>query len=193
MSQDYLEPNDVLNILRIARECSTRDWCMFLLTFRHALRGKEVRELTVSNIDMEREEISIKRAKHGRDGTQTLDRHKGEPLLDEIAALRAWFKERKEDGSQILFLSQKGGAMKRMQFLRLFKRYARAAGISANLDHPHALRHALCSVMADQHADIYAIQKRAGHKNISNTMIYVHTTDRAASKSCQAALMTAFS
>jgi site-specific recombinase XerD len=193
MSQDYLQPKDVLNILRIARESSTRDWCMFLLTFRHALRGKEAREMKVSAINMERQQIAITRAKKGRDGTQDLDRHKGEPLLDEIAALRAWFKEREEDGSQILFPSQKGGAMTRMQFLRLFKKYARAAGIGSNLDHPHALRHALCSTMASQHADIYAIQKRAGHKNISNTMIYTHVTDHAASKSCQSALMTAFS
>jgi site-specific recombinase XerD len=193
MSQAYLEPNDVLKILRIARESSTRDWCMFLLTFRHALRSQEARELKVSAIDMEKQQIEITRVKGSLGGTQTLDRHKGEPLLDEIAALRAWLKDRVEDGSQILFLSQKGGSMTRMQFLRLFKRYARAAGISTNLDHPHALRHALCSTMAAEHADVYSIQRRAGHKNISNTMLYTHVTDAAASKSCQAALMTAFS
>lgn len=193
MGQDYLQPKDVLNILRIARESSTRDWCMFLLTFRHALRSQEARQLRVSDIDTEVQTIAIARVKGSRSGVQALDRHKGEPLLDEIAALRAWFKERDEDGSQILFLSQKGGSMTRMQFLRLFKKYARAAGVSAKLDHPHALRHALCSTMASEHADIYAIQQRAGHKNISNTMIYTHVSDRAASESCQAALMTAFS
>jgi site-specific recombinase XerD len=193
MSQDYLQPKDVLNILRIARESSTRDWCMFLLTFRHALRSKEARQLRLSDIDMDGQTIAITRVKGSRSGVQTLDRHKGEPLLDEIAALRAWFKDREEDGSQILFLSQKGGAMTRMQFLRLFKKYARTAGISTDLDHPHALRHALCSTMASEHADIYAIQQRAGHKNISNTTIYLHISDRAASESCKTALMTAFS
>jgi len=47
--------------------------------------------------------------------------------------------------------------------------------------------------MAAQHADVYAIQQRAGHKNISNTMIYTHVSDEQASESCRAALMTAFS
>ena len=58
--------------------------------------------------------------------------------------------------------------------------------------HPHLLRHSLCTVMAEQHADVYAIQQRAGHKNISNTMIYTHVSDRQASDSCRSALMAAF-
>lgn len=193
MSQSYLQPREVLSILRVARESSTRDWCMFLLTFRHALRSQEARALRVTDVDLESQTVTIRRVKGSRSGVQSLDRHKGEPLVDEIAALRTWLKDRVEDGSQVLFPSQKGGIMTRMQFLRLFKKYAQAAGVSAELDHPHSLRHALCSMMASQHADIYAIQQRAGHRNISNTMHYTHVSDSAASESCQAALMTAFS
>jgi site-specific recombinase XerD len=103
---------------------------------------------------------------------QSLDRHRGEPILDEILALRSWLRERMEDGSRMLFPSQKGGAMSRMQFLRVFRKYALAVGVSPVLAHPHILRHTLCSTMAAEHADVYAIQQRAGHKNISNTMIY---------------------
>lgn len=103
-------------------------------------------------------------------------------MLDEIVALKAWLKERREDGSKVLFPSAKGGSMTRMQFLRLFKAYATAAGVPADLAHPHILRHSLCSTMAAQHADIYAIQQRAGHKNISNTMIYTHVSDEQASE-----------
>ena len=189
----YLSPDDVLRILKLARESSTRDWCMFLLTFRHALRSQEARQLKLSDIDLDNLTITIARVKGSRSGVQSLDRHKGEPTLDEIIALKAWLKERVEDGSQILFPSQKGGMMTRMQFLRLFGKYAKAAGVSSDLDHPHALRHALCSTMAAQHADVYSIQQRAGHKNISNTMVYTHVSDRQASESCQEALMTAFS
>jgi type 1 fimbriae regulatory protein FimB len=190
--KSFLSPNDVLSILKQAREASTRDWCMFLLTFRHALRSQEARQLKLSDIDLDNLTVAIARVKGSRSGVQSLDRHKGEPTLDEIVALRGWLKERVEDGSQILFPSQKGGAMSRMQFLRLFQKYAQAAGVSSELDNPHALRHALCSTMATQHADVYAIQARAGHKNISNTMIYTHVSDRQASESCQEALMSAF-
>lgn len=187
-----LTTHQITTLLKQARGSSTRDWCMLLLTFRHALRSQEVRQLKLSDVDTSNGTLSIKRVKGSKDSVQTLDRHKGEPLLDSVLAVRSWLKERREDGSQILFPSQKGGMMTRMQLLRLFKKYADAAGIPDELAHPHILRHSLCTVMAEQHADVYAIQQRAGHKNISNTMIYTHVSDQQAGDACQAALMSAF-
>jgi site-specific recombinase XerD len=188
-----LTTQQITAVLKQARESSTRDWCLFLLTFRHALRSQEVRQLKVSDIDLTHGTLSINRVKGSKSSVQALDRHKGEPLLDSVLAMRLWLKERVEDGSQILFPSQKGGMLTRMQLLRLFKKYAAAAGVPEDLAHPHILRHSLCTVMAEQHADVYAIQQRAGHKNISNTMVYTHVSDQQAGESCQAALMSAFS
>ena len=187
-----LSAEQVKAILKEAREHSTRDWCLLLLTFRHALRSQEARTLKLADIDLDSSTIAIARVKGSRSGVQSLDRHRGEPILDEIVALRTWLRERAEDGSRILFPSQKGGAMTRMQFLRVFRKYALAVGVAPDLAHPHILRHSLCSVMAAQHADVYAIQQRAGHKNISNTMIYTHVSDEQASESCREALMIAF-
>jgi site-specific recombinase XerD len=162
---------------------------LLLLTFRHALRSQEARILKPADIDLDNSTISMARVKGSRSGVQSLDRHRGEPILDEVLALRTWLRERVEDRSRVLFLSQKGGAMTRMQFLRLFRNYAVAVGVSPDLAHPHVLRHFLCSTMAANHADVYAIQQRAGHKNISNT---THVSDEQASESCREALMIAF-
>jgi site-specific recombinase XerD len=192
MAVNSLTTEQVKSILKEARECSTRDWCLLLLAFRHALRSQEVRHLKLANIDLQNLTITINRVKGSRSGVQSIDRHKGEPVLDEVLAIRSWLKERVEDGSQILFPSQKGGMLTRMQLLRLFRKYALAAGVSPALAHPHILRHTLCSLMASQHADVYAIQRRAGHKNISNTMVYTHISDHQANESTQQALMTAF-
>jgi len=41
--------------------------------------------------------------------------HKGEPLLDEVKAVRAWLRARLDDGSKAFFSSQKGGALSREQ------------------------------------------------------------------------------
>ena len=187
-----LTTQQITAILKQARQSSTRDWCLFLLTFRHALRSQEVRQLRVSDIDLANGTVNISRVKGSKSSVQALDRHKGEPLLDSVLAMRLWLKERVEDGSQILFPSQKGGMMSRMQLGRLFKKYAATAGVPEDLAHPHILRHSLCTVMAEQHADVYAIQQRAGHKNISNTMVYTHVSDQQAGRSCQVALMSAF-
>ena len=40
-------------ILKEARMHSTRDWCLLLLTFRHALRSSEARTLKLADIDLE--------------------------------------------------------------------------------------------------------------------------------------------
>jgi type 1 fimbriae regulatory protein FimB len=132
-------------ILKVARQHSTRDWCLLLLTFRHALRSSEARTLKLADIDLENCTIAIARVKGSRSGVQSLDRHRGEPGLDEVLALRSWLRERAEDGSRILFPSQKGGAMTRMTFLWLFRKYALAVGVSREMAHPHILRHSLCS------------------------------------------------
>jgi hypothetical protein len=84
-------------------------------TFRHALRSCEARALRLVDINMDAQTIAINRCKGSKSSAQSLDRHKGEPLLDEVVALKAWFKERREDGSKVLFPSAKGGAMTRMQ------------------------------------------------------------------------------
>ena len=49
---------------------------------------------------MDNRTLAINRVKGGRSGVQALDRHKGEPLLDEVAAMREWLRERAEDGSR---------------------------------------------------------------------------------------------
>src|SRR6266568_626659 len=46
---------------------------------------------------------------------QPLMPHKGEPLLDEVKAVRAWLRARLDDGSKAFFSSQKGGALSREQ------------------------------------------------------------------------------
>jgi type 1 fimbriae regulatory protein FimB len=149
-----LSAEQVKAILNEARRHSTRDWCLLLLAFRHALRSQEARTLKLADIDLENSTIAIARVKGSRSGVQSLDRHRGEPILDEVLALRSWLRERTEDGSRMLFPSQKGGAMSRMQFLRLFRKYALAMGVPADLAHPHILRHSLSHLQA--HLDFAA-------------------------------------
>ena len=94
--------------------------------------------------DLQNLTITISRVKGSRSGVQSLDRHKGEAILDEVLALRKWLRERVEDGSQILFPSQKGGMLTRMQLLRIFRKYALGAGVSRELAHPHILPCGIC-------------------------------------------------
>ena len=76
---------------------------------------------------------------------QPLYQHRGQPLLDETAALRAWLRKRPADGSDYLFTSQKGGKLDRTQFFRNFQTVAESAGLPVEKRHPHVLKHSLAS------------------------------------------------
>jgi site-specific recombinase XerD len=117
-SMSYLTPEEVLAVLKVARGRSTRDWVMILLTYRRGLRASEVCGLKLSDVNLKDQSIRVARLKGSMLTTQPLVPHRGQPLLDELAALRAWLKARVADGSAFLFTSQKSGRLDRTQFFR---------------------------------------------------------------------------
>jgi site-specific recombinase XerD len=113
-------------------------------------------------------------------------------LLDETAALRAWFRERPKDGSDYLLTSQKGGRIDRTQFFRVFQAVATVAGISSEKRHPHVLKHSLTSHLVAENVNLALVRQALGHRSITSTMQYVGTSDGQAAEAAQAALMRLF-
>lgn len=188
----FLTPDETLAVLKAARERSTRDWAMILLAYRHGLRASEVCGLQLNDVDLKAGSISIRRLKGSLQTVQPLYPHRGKPLLDETVALRAWFRERPNDGSDYLFTSQKGGRIDRTQFFRLFQAVASAAGISSEKRHPHVLKHSLASHLVAGNVNLALVRQALGHRSITSTMQYVGTSDGQAAEAAQAALMRLF-
>src|ERR1019366_2321900 len=140
-----LTPQETLALLKAARKRSTRDWAMILLAYRHGLRASEVCGLKLTDIDLKASSISIRRLKGSMQTVQPLYAHRGQPLLDELNALRSWLRERRSDGSDYLFTSQKGGKLDRTQFFRVFQAVAETAALPFEKRHPHVLKHSLAS------------------------------------------------
>jgi type 1 fimbriae regulatory protein FimB len=121
----FLTPEETLAVLRAARGRLIRDWAMILLAYRHGLRASEVCGLKLSDVDLKSGSISIRRLKGSLQTVQPLYPHRGQPLLDEMSALRAWLRERQTDGSDFLFTSQKGGKRPNAIFPRVPNRCGR--------------------------------------------------------------------
>jgi site-specific recombinase XerD len=188
----FLTTDEVLAVLKAARARSTRDWAMILLAYRHGLRASEVCGLKLSDVDLKAGSVSIRRLKGSLQTVQPLYSHRGQPLLDEMNALRAWLRERQSDGSDYLFTSQKGGKLDRTQFFRIFQTVAETAALPIEKRHPHALKHSLASHLVAGNVNLALVKQALGHKSISSTMEYVGVSDGQAAEAAQAALMRLF-
>ena len=186
---EHLTEKELLSILKTAREESIRDWALILTVYKHALRASEVAALSLD--DLQNGCFDIKRKKGSLHTLQPLMPHKGEPLLDEVKAIRAWLKIRPDDGSKALFTSQKGGALSREQVHRIFKGIAERAGIPKQRRFVHILKHSRASHLVGK-MDVALLRQLLGHKNIQNTMIYAHASDAAAAKAALEAEMRGF-
>ncbi len=187
-----LTPQEMLDLLKTARNRSVRDWAMILLAYRHGLRASEVCGLKLADVDLKSGSISIRRLKGSLHTVQPLYQHRGQPLLDEQAAVKAWLRKRVDDGSEYLFTSQKGGKLSRIQFFRCFQKVAESAGLSVEKRHPHVLKHSLASHLVSGNANLALIRQALGHRSISSTMAYIGTSDAQAAEALQKALMGLF-
>jgi type 1 fimbriae regulatory protein FimE len=182
-----LVPAELLAIFQVARRRRTRDWCMILMAYRHGLRSAEVCGLKLA--DVKAGAMSVQRLQGSLKTIQPLRRHYGEPLLDEIAALRAWLKERRPDPSDALFTSQKGGALHPTQFFRIFQATATAAGLPPYKRHPRILRHSLASHLLARKVDVALVSQALGHRSINSTLAYVRFSDQQAADAAQSVLL----
>ncbi len=74
-----------------------------------------------------------------------------------------------------IFVNHKNIRLSRKGIFCIVKKRARAAGF-AGLVSPHTLRHSFATELLNRGADIKAVQDLLGHKNISTTQIYTHTS-----------------
>jgi type 1 fimbriae regulatory protein FimB len=188
-SMIHLEPPEVLSVLRAAKKRGAREWAMILLAYKHGLRASEVCNLQLDDIDVKNGQIAVARLKGSLRTVQALTEHRGEPLLNELKALREWLRERPNDGSNFLFVSQKGGRLDRSQFFRLFQSITAAAGLTPEKRHPHALKHSLASHLVSANVNLALVKQQLGHKSIGSTMRYLAASDSEASNATVSALM----
>jgi site-specific recombinase XerD len=188
----FLTTEEMLAVLKAARSRSSRDWAMILVAYRHGMRASEVCGLRRDDLHLGGESITIRRLKGSLETCQAICGHAGQPLLDELKALRQWMKDRPGDGSDYVFTSQKGGRIHRSQFFRVFQHCAASAGLARAKRHPHVLKHSLATHLIARNVNLAVVKQALGHKSINSTMVYVTVSDRQAGDLSRAALMSLY-
>jgi site-specific recombinase XerD len=189
-NRQSLTTDELLRALKTAKEHSTRDWALLLTIYRHGLRASEAASLTLG--DIQDGQLTVARVKGSLKTTQPIVKHPGQPLLDEVKALREWLKQRPQDGSDVLFTSRKGGHLTREQVYRIFRQHAEAANLPEGKRFVHVLKHSLASHLIAGNANLAMVQVSLGHASLSSTQAYVHVSDAQAADASRRALMALF-
>jgi len=154
---------------------SLRDKAILELLFSTGLRVSELCVLNKEDIDLKKNEFSI--------------RGKGDKVrlvfLSERAkvVLKNYLDKRIDLEQEAMFVNLKGGpacADRRLtsrSVERIVQRRAIEVGITKKTT-PHIIRHCFATDLLESGADLRSVQALLGHSNISTTQIYTHVTDR---------------
>ena len=167
-----------------------RNHLMIRLAFEHGTRASEVCSLKIADFDMSTPVVYL-----------TLPRLKGsketvQPLMAETAILlRQYIGSRRNNPTGYLFPAgiagrhgtNRQGHITRQSFFLFFQAYCREAGIPEHLQHPHAAKHALGTVVIDI-IGIQSTRQYLGHVSMRSTQQYTHSNDAKASAAVQSVL-----
>ena len=177
-SLDLITPQELDRLMNAPDKTTLqglRDRAILELFFSTGLRISELCGLSIDDVDLTRDEFSV--------------RGKGDKIrvvfLSDSAkeAIRIYLKDRK-DMSDALFI-QYGKNAKNSKDLRLspraVQRMLKACAIKAGITRkvsPHVIRHSFATDLLSNGADLRSVQALLGHANIGTTQIYTHVTDK---------------
>lgn len=177
-SLDLISPNELKRLMNApdTKELEgKRDKAILELLFSTGLRISELCSLSIDDVDLTREEFSV--------------RGKGDKVrvvfLSDTAksALSNYLKSRKDlDDAMFIRYGRKmndGGELRLAPraVQRLLKKYAAEAGITRKVT-PHVIRHSFATDLLSNGADLRSVQALLGHANIGTTQVYTHVTDK---------------
>lgn len=147
-----------------------RDKALLELLYASGMRVSELVSLRCEELDLN---LGLLRCK-GKGGKERLI-PVGKSAVKSLEAYLQHGRARilKGAGMPHLFLNRRGGALSRVGFWKILRRYGRQAGVFIGLT-PHAIRHSFATHLLERGADLRSVQLMLGHSDISTTQIYTH-------------------
>lgn len=187
-----LTPAKLAEVLALAKEKSPRDHAMMLTQYFHALRASELVGLKLSDLDRRQKVwfLTVSRLKGSLKTRQNIWEVKGKPIWNELVVLRDYLENHRGDpATDVLFVSQKqDGPLDRSAWNRIFKSYAKNAGLPPSLQHNHCLRHSRAKHLLEAKNSLDHVRQSLGHSSLNSTIIYTSTTDQEADVAARDAL-----
>lgn len=143
-----------------------RDRAILEMLYGSGLRVSELCMLKINDLDDETVRVIGKGDKErivpvGRKAIEAVDHYLG---------------QFRQDGD-LLFVSNKGKPMDRVQVWRMIKKYGKSIGVEKRIS-PHTLRHSFATHLLENGAELRVIQEMLGHASIATTDRYTQISQR---------------
>lgn len=152
---------------------ASRDLAIIELVYGAGLRLAEAHALSLGDLDLDDREVKVV-GKGDRERIVPLGREAVRAIrtyLDLRCVTDPW---RAGAGRKSpLFLNRSGGRLSARGIQRRVGRYLRLVGEGLSV---HSLRHSFATHLLDGGADLRAVQELLGHRHLSSTQRYTHTT-----------------
>ena len=163
----------LLNQPSVKTNKGIRDRAMLELLYATGMRVSELISLKVSDVILNSSYIRCQDMTHER--IIPFGNVAKSALKNYIRDARPAMIEREDE--EILFTNCNGSPMSRQGFWKLLKKYAKNAGIQADIT-PHTLRHSFAAHLVANGADLKSVQEMLGHSDISTTQVYARMNNR---------------
>lgn len=166
----YIKEYESLINFEVNNIFDARDKAILSMFYSTGARISEIRDAEMSDLDIQAGRLKVKGK--GSDERMVF------LTTESLNFLNEYFIERKRLFGEIkgaIFLNKNGGPISVRGIYDLVMKRAAAAGLSHKIT-PHTLRHSFATEILNQGADIRAVQEMLGHKSISTTQKYTHTT-----------------
>lgn len=167
---EYLSKEQFLIFLKTVERESTpyyreRDLMLIKLFLKTGLRRAEVVRLNVSDVDLSKRTLRVKR-KGNRETYLSVH--------DELADdLQKYLRTIKREANEPLFMSKRGKRLSASSIWHLVKMYSRKAGFNGDVT-VHSLRHTFGTTLLSEGVPLPYIQALMDHRSPQTTSIYLH-------------------
>jgi len=159
---DYLEKEQVDQVLEAAYQCSQRDYLMLRVLWRTGVRVNELLTITPRDVERNNNVINVTKAKGGKQRRVHLD-------PETIKMLSEYVSTQQLPDDRPVF------ALKQRQVRNIVKRYGSVIGKDV---HPHTFRHSYAIYCVRNGWDIRRLQQVLGHSSLNVTAVYLQFNDQ---------------